>query len=50
METRNSLGIVFSVILRIGNRYESFTFMNDMCNIIKELANKNEYTLPDKYT
>lgn len=42
MDQSDSLGIVFLVILILESRYESFTFMNNLCKIIKEQTSKTE--------
>lgn len=49
MDTSDSLGIVFLVILILGSRYESFTFMNNLCKIIEEQTSKTEDTFFDEY-
>lgn len=49
MDTLFSQGMVFLVILLLGIRYESFTFMNDICKLIESKLVKYEETFPDKF-
>lgn len=49
MDTLFSQGMAFLVIVLLGSRYESLTFMNDICKLLGSKLEKHEETFPDEF-